>query len=160
MPYHRSLILDLPKGQSAFLWGARQTGKSTFLRQTFPGAHYIDLLDTEWFLTYSKSPYLFRKHIESLPEAEREQPVIVDEIQKLPILLDEVHALIERENASFILCGSSARKLRQAGVNLLGGRAWRFEFFPLTTREIPDFDLLQALARGLLPKQYDSPHYL
>ena len=159
MSYQRRLTFDLPCGQSAFLWGARQTGKSTFLKQTFPRAHYIDLLDTEWFLTYSKSPYLFRKHIESLSEKKRAQPIIIDEIQKLPILLDEVHALIEREKLGFILCGSSARKLRQAGVNLLGGRAWRFEFFPLTTREIPAFDLLQALSRGLLPKQYSSPHY-
>ena len=157
--YKRLFKLDLPTGQSAFLWGARQTGKSAFLKSHFPDSYYVDLLDTEIFLTYNKEPYLFRKHIEALPLEKKQKPIIVDEIQKIPLLLNEVHALIESEKIGFILCGSSARRLRAVGVNLLGGRAWKFSFFPLTSREIEDFDLLRALSHGLLPSIYLSPHF-
>lgn len=159
MKFKRSLIMALPPGQSAFLWGARQTGKSTFLRENYADSYFINLLDTSLLLTYTKQPHLFRKHIEALPEDQKRLPIVVDEIQKIPLLLNEVHLLIESENIGFILCGSSARKLKQAGVNLLGGRAWRFEFFPLTTREIPNFDLLTALSRGLIPSHYLSEQY-
>ena len=85
--------------------------------------------------------------------------MILDEIQKVPALLDEVHRLIETRGLAFVLCGSSARKLRRAGTNLLGGRAWRFELFPLTWAEVPDFDLLHALNRGLLPGIYPQRQY-
>jgi len=81
-------------------------------------------------------------------------PIILDEIQKVPALLDEVHWLIENTSAYFILCGSSARKLKRGAANLLGGRAWRFTFYPLVYPEIPDFDLLHALNNGLIPAYY------
>ncbi len=158
MHYTRLMKLDLPSKQSVFLWGPRQTGKSTFLHANFATSHIISLLDTALFLAYIKTPHLFREHIESLPEALKQQPIIVDEIQKIPLLLNEVHYLIERDQLSFILCGSSARKLKQVGVNLLGGRAWRIEFFPLVSQEIPDFSLLNALSKGLIPSHYLASH--
>ena len=87
---------------------------------------------------------------------QRELPVIIDEIQKVPGLLDEVHWLIENEKISFILCGSSARKLKRVGANLLGGRAWKFHFYPLVYPEIKNFELIHALNRGLVPSHYLS----
>jgi len=116
-------------------------------------------LDTELFLAYNKAPYLLRQHIEALPSEKKKSPIIIDEIQKIPLLLNEIHALIESEKLSFILCGSSARRLKAVGVNLLGGRAWKFSFFPLTSREIEGFNLLQALSRGLLPSIYLSAYF-
>jgi predicted AAA+ superfamily ATPase len=152
---HRILEMDLPRGQCAFLWGARKTGKTTYLRQTFPGSAFIDLLDSDVFFALAKRPALFRERVEALPAEQRARPVIVDEIQKLPVLLDEVHLLAERHGLGFVLCGSSARKLRRGHVNLLGGRAWRYELTPFVPKELADFDLLRALRFGLLP-----PHYL
>jgi uncharacterized protein len=152
--YNRLLNLSLPKGQSAFLWGARKTGKSTFLKAHFPQAVYYDLLKTDLTLRLSKAPNLLREEILALPLSNLEHPIIIDEIQKIPALLDEVHWLIENTNAYFILCGSSARKLRQISTNMLGGRAWKFSMFPLVTPEIPDFDLLHALQNGLIPSHY------
>ena len=157
MSYHRSLTIDLPPGQSAFLWGARQTGKSTYLRARFPDSVHIDLLDFDVMLSLSARPSRLGEKLESSP-ASRARPVIIDEIQKVPGLLDEVHRLIESRGMSFVLCGSSARKIRRAGVNLLGGRAWRFEMYPLTWAEVPDFDLTRAMNDGLLPGIYGKPH--
>ncbi len=157
--YDRKLKLELPPGQSAFLWGVRQSGKSTYLKTHFPDSYYINLLKTDLFVLYSKSPNLFREHIQALSTELKSRPIIIDEIQKVPLLLDEVHYLIESESLSFILCGSSARKLKRSGVNLLGGRAWKFEFYPLTFAEIPDFDLAKALSHGLLPPHYDNTHF-
>ena len=94
-----------------------------------------------------------------MPDLNRHHPVIIDEIQKVPELLDEVHRLIETANQSFVLCGSSARKLRRGGTNLLGGRAWGFQMLPLSWREIPEFDLVQALTRGTLPSVYDNVRF-
>lgn len=158
MSFHRLLTIDLTPGRSAFLWGARQTGKSTFLRERFPDSVYVDLLDADTVLRLGARPTRLGEELQSAPEAVA-QPVVIDEIQKAPGLLDEVHRLMETRGLSFVLCGSSARKLRRAGVNLLGGRAWRFEMFPLTWAEIPDFDLLQALTRGLLPGVYSEPRF-
>ena len=158
MSFRRLLTIDLPPGRSAFLWGARQTGKSTFLRERFPDSVYVDLLDADTVLRLGARPTRLGEELQSAPEAVA-QPVVIDEIQKAPGLLDEVHRLMETRGLSFVLCGSSARKLRRAGVNLLGGRAWRFEMFPLTWAEIPDFDLLQALTRGLLPGVYSEPRF-
>ena len=157
MSYYRTLDIDLPPGQSAFLWGARQTGKSTYLRERFRDSVYVDLLDFDVVLRLSARPSRLGEELSSVPEA-LSKPVIVDEIQKVPGLLDEVHRLIESRRMAFVLCGSSARKVRHAGVNLLGGRAWRFEMFPLTWPEIPDFDLLRAMNDGLLPGIYGKPH--
>ncbi len=158
MSFRRLLTIDLPPGRSAFLWGARQTGKSTFLRERFPDSVYVDLLDADTVLRLGARPTRLGEELQSASEAVA-QPVVIDEIQKAPGLLDEVHRLMETRGLSFVLCGSSARKLRRAGVNLLGGRAWRFEMFPLTWAEIPDFDLLQALTRGLLPGVYSEPRF-
>lgn len=141
-------------GQSAFLWGPRQTGKSTLVRRVFgDAAPRYDLLLSEEFERLNRRPSLLREEVRARPPAPG-TPVIVDEVQKVPALLDEVHWLIENMGVSFILCGSSPRKLRRGGGNLLGGRALRYDLYPLVSREIPDFDLLRALNHGLLPRHY------
>ncbi len=157
--YARELKIDLPPGQSAFLWGARKTGKSTLLQRQFPESIRFDLLDTRLMLEFTREPWTLGERIRAFDSARRELPILIDEVQKVPALLDEVHRLIESERLSFVLCGSSARKLKRGRANLLGGRAWRFTLHPLTWREIPDFDLLAALGRGLVPAHYDSAHH-
>src|SRR5581483_9891017 len=154
--YPRLLKMHLPKRQSAFLWGARKTGKSTYLHAHFPEAVYYQLLKSDVFIRLAKEPHLLREEVLALPRENLKYPIILDEVQKVPALLDEVHWLIENTEAQFILCGSSARKLKREGANLLGGRAWRYTFFPLVYPEIPDFDLLKALNRGLIPSHYLS----
>lgn len=158
--FSRKLVMDLPAKQSTFLWGARQTGKSSFLKSHFRGAVYYDLLDTHEVVRLTKSPYLLREEIVATPKQKLKQPVIIDEIQKVPELLNEVHWLIENVGVQFILCGSSARKLKTQSTNLLGGRAWQHHFYPLVFPEIPNFNLLQALQNGLIPNHYlsDSQH--
>lgn len=155
----RALTIDLPPRQSAFLWGPRKTGKSTWLRGAFPDSLTFDLLQTDLMLELSKRPALLRERLLATPPETLRSPVILDEVQKVPQLLDEVHWLIENRGLRFILCGSSARKLKRGGVNLLGGRAWRYEMHPLVSTEIGDLDLLQALNRGLVPSHYLSPGY-
>src|SRR3989338_5422005 len=152
----RLLKIALPKRQSAFLWGARKTGKSTYLHSHYPNAIYYDLLKSDESLRLMKAPHLLREELLMVPTAQLQYPVVIDEIQKVPALLDEVHWLIENKKISFILCGSSARKLKHGAANLLGGRAWRFHFYPLVYKEIPDFDLIRALNHGLLPSHYLS----
>ena len=159
MSLHRTLAMDLPPQQSAFLWGARQTGKSTYLRERFPHSIQYDLLDFDTRFRLSARPSRLAEELQAAPPDALAHPVVIDEIQKAPELLDEVHRLIESRRLAFVLCGSSARKLKRAGTNLLGGRAWRFEMFPLTWPEVPDFDLLRALNRGLLPGIHMTPHY-
>lgn len=157
----RTLDIDLPKGQSAFLWGPRKTGKTTYLLQKFPKSTRYDLLETDTLLRLSKEPHLLRQEVKSLKErGSLHEPIIIDEVQKIPPLLDEIHWLIEKYKVSFVLCGSSARKLKRSHANLLGGRAWRFELFPLTTNELGnDFDLLKSLNRGLIPDHYLDENY-
>ena len=157
--YARELKIELPRGQSAFLWGARKTGKSTLLQRQFPKSIRFDLLDTRLMLDFTRAPWTLGERIRAYESARRELPILIDEVQKAPALLDEVHRLIETERLSFVLCGSSARKLKRGSANLLGGRAWRFALHPLTWREIPGFDLLTALNRGLVPEHYDSAHH-
>jgi uncharacterized protein len=152
--FKRALNMALPSGQSAFLWGARQTGKSTYLQTQYPNSLYYDLLKTDNFLRFTKQPYLLREEILAMDKKKFQDPIIIDEVQKIPPLLNEIHWLIENTSAYFILCGSSARKLRHGAANLLGGRAWRYVFFPLVYQEIPDFDLLRALQHGLIPRHY------
>ena len=154
--YARSLNIELPRGQSAFLWGPRKTGKSTLLRRRFPLSARFDLLDTRLLLEFTRAPWRLSERIRALDRAQRKQPILIDEVQKVPAILDEVHRLIESEGLCFVLCGSSARKLRRRGANLLGGRAWRCSLHPLTWSEIPGFDLLRALNHGLVPSHYDS----
>ena len=152
----RKLKLKVPKGQSIFLWGARKTGKSSLLKSRFPDSVFYDFLNTESFIRYTKSPHLFREEILALDATRKNKPVIIDEIQKIPELLNEIHWLIENQGIQFILCGSSARKLKTQSTNLLGGRAWPFYFYPLVYTEIPDFDLLKAIQHGLIPSHYLS----
>ena len=155
--FSRALDINLPAGQTAFLWGPRKTGKSTYLKEKFPKSLRYDLLETDLQFRLSKEPHRLREEILAAGAAAAAGPIIIDEVQKVPALLDEIHWLIENAGASFILCGSNARKLRSQAANLLGGRAWSYRMFPLTSHEIPDFDLLRALQRGLIPSHYLSP---
>ena len=157
--YVRTLRIDLPQGRSAFLWGPRKTGKSTLLRSRFPRAARFDLLDTRLLLELTRAPWTLSDRVRALDRDTRACPVIIDEVQKAPAILDEVHRLIEDEGLSFVLCGSSARKLKRGRANLLGGRAWRFGLHPLIWPEIPAFDLLRGLNRGLIPQHYDTTQY-
>lgn len=143
---------DLGK-ESTFLWGARQTGKSTLLKKLYPDALYFDLLLGSEFDRFLRNPSLLR---EILTISGSDGPVIIDEIQRIPSLLNEVHWLIVNKNIQFILSGSSPRNILRSGANLLGGRALRHELYPLVSAEIPDFNLLEALNRGLLPRHYLS----
>lgn len=143
-------LLDL-SSESCFLWGARQTGKSTLLRLTFADYRYIDLLKSDEFERFNRRPALLREELSLLPEGEL---VIIDEIQKLPVLLDEIHWLMTNRNLHFIMSGSSARKLVRSGANLLGGRALRKRLYPLVSAEIPDFDLVKACNNGMIPRHY------
>jgi predicted AAA+ superfamily ATPase len=155
--FSRSLKISLPKGQSAFLWGPRKVGKSTFLKQRFPKSPRFDFLESDLYLEMLKSPSLLRSRIIAGLDAgaiKLKLPIILDEVQKVPAVLDEVHWLIEERGCSFILCGSSARKLKHGHANMLGGRAWRFEMHPLTVNEVPGFNLLRALNNGLVPSHY------
>jgi predicted AAA+ superfamily ATPase len=155
----RTLDFELPEGQSAFLWGPRQTGKTTYLRRRFPQSIWIDLLQTDRFLDLSRRPSLLREELLSQDREALRHPIVIDEVQKVPALLDEVHWLMENQRLSFALSGSSARKLKRGKANLLGGRAWRFHLFPLTSQEVGSVDLLRILNRGMLPRPYLQEHY-
>jgi predicted AAA+ superfamily ATPase len=149
--FKRIQRLEEIETESLFLWGARQTGKSTLLHTLFPTARYYDLLKADEFARLNIDPSKLRQEVEMMDEG---SIVIIDEVQKIPALLDEVHWLMTNHDIHFILCGSSARKLRRCGANLLGGRAIREELFPLVSAEIPDFDLNRALNNGMIPRHY------
>ncbi|GMU67919.1 MAG: hypothetical protein AMXMBFR37_02520 [Steroidobacteraceae bacterium] len=157
--FTRRLDFTLPPGKSAFLWGARKTGKSTWLHGRFPQSVYYDFLKTDVMLELTRHPSGLREQLLARDLSTLESPIILDEVQKVPQILDEVQWLIETQKLNFILCGSSARKLKRGQANLLGGRAWRFEMHPLVSAEIPHFNLLQALNRGLLPAHYADDHH-
>lgn len=148
---NRILKLEEISDDSIFLWGARQTGKSTLLKALFPGAMYYDLLQADVFTRLKLAPSLLRQEVLAQPV---ETIVIIDEVQKIPALLDEVHWLMVNHGTHFILCGSSARKLRRSGANLLGGRALSDRLFPLVSAEVPDFDVHHAMNYGMLPRHY------
>ena len=141
---------------SFFLFGPRQVGKSTLLHSERPHL-IIDLLDPELQLSYNKNPNLLRQQLDDLAPGEY-QKILIDEIQRVPKLLDIVHALMEkRPELQFILCGSSARKLRHGASNLLRGRALYRTMHPLTLNELSDdFNLQWVLAYGSLPKIYST----
>ena len=147
-------ILNINKDleDSIFLFGARQTGKSTFLREKFPNSIYIDLLDTSMASRFKRTPSLL---YDSLIDKPQGTLIIIDEIPEVPEMLNEVHRLISEKGLVFILCGSSARKLKRKGYNTLGGRAYPVFLCPFVSAEIPDFDLNHAINYGMLP-----PHYL
>ena len=155
----RALRINLPKAQSAFLWGPRKTGKTTFLRAAFPLSLSYDLLETDLFFELVKRPSLLRERLLAADPRRLEEPIIIDEVQKVPRLLDEIHWLIENKGLRFVLCGPSARKLVRGKANLLGGRAWRYEMHPLVSAEVADLDLLRALNRGMIPRHYLQEGY-
>lgn len=149
--YSRYLQLNKETESSIFLFGARQTGKSTILRKEFPKSVFIDLLDSELRMRFKRRPSLL---YEMLKDKESNTIVVIDEIPEVPELLNEAHRLISEKDIIFVLCGSSARKLKRKGYNTLGGRAYPCYFYPLTSNEITDFDLDRALTYGLLPTHY------
>ncbi len=146
-----------PSGtESFFLWGPRQTGKTTLLRERYSGSKWLDLLKSDEYVYYSTNPERLRQEI----EAEGPDPtnqIVIDEVQRVPELLNEVHWMIENHQLKFALCGSSARKVRRGGANLLGGRAFRYVLHGLTAGELgDDFDLGRLLNRGYMPRIYES----
>jgi predicted AAA+ superfamily ATPase len=154
--FKRKLVLPKPGTESFFLWGPRQTGKSTLLRQTYSDGRWIDLLKAEEFRRYVARPELLRQEIEA-GETEPGRQIVIDEIQKVPALLDEVHWLIENRGLHFALCGSSARKVKRGAANLLGGRAMRYELHGLSASELGrEFDLDRMLNHGYLPRIYGA----
>jgi predicted AAA+ superfamily ATPase len=149
----RKLRLPQAGSETFFLWGARQSGKSTLLHAAFPQAKWIDLLKADVFRRYVTHPEYLRQELEQSGETF----VVVDEIQKVPALLDEVHWLHENRGVHFALCGSSARKLKRGHGNLLGGRATRLELHGFSGAELgADFDLPRMLNQGTLPRIYQS----
>jgi len=147
----RLLTLSLPEGKSAFLWGPRKVGKSYWITHEYPKATLIDLLQTDTFSDYASRPSLLRERY-----ADHHGLIVIDEVQKIPQILDEVHWLIENKGLSFLLTGSSARKLKRGHANLLGGRAWRRHMMPLSYTETSGFELSSALKSGLLPSHFLS----
>jgi predicted AAA+ superfamily ATPase len=147
----RILHLPEPGTETFFLWGPRQTGKSTLLRNAYPGAFVVDLLKSEEYRRYLERPELLRRRIGAL----RPRPdfVVIDEVQKVPALLDEAHWLHENWGVRFALCGSSARKVRRGHANLMGGRALRHQLEGLVSAELGEaFDLERMLNHGTLPR--------
>ncbi len=158
-PVYVERLLNLPsllQKKSHFLFGPRQTGKTSLIRHSLKGVKSYDLLDHSVYLSLSQDPGRIAQEINP-----RDKFVVVDEIQRSPVLLNEIHRLIEERGIRFLLTGSSARKLRRGGVNLLGGRARTKYIHPFTYRELGNqFDLFKAIQRGLLPSIYlsDDPH--
>lgn len=152
-----SRVLQMPDlaRHSVFLWGPRKTGKTFWIRQYLPNATVIDLLKTDTLAEYAARPALLRERFGMTGPIQNPSLIVIDEIQKVPALLDEVHWLIENRARTFLLTGSSARKLRRGHANLLAGRAWRREMRPLCFVEVEDLDLEHVMVSGLLP-----PHFL
>ena len=153
--YKRFLkIGKLLEMKSFFLFGPRATGKTTLIENTLPEAYVFDLLKAETYARLLKKSEVIDETV-----IDASKVVVIDEIQKIPALLDEVHRLIQKRKLKFLLTGSSARKLKRGAANLLAGRAWKAELFPLSYCEISDFDLVKFLNRGGLPDAYLSEHY-
>ncbi len=145
-----------PKNKSFFLFGARGVGKTAWLKANFAECLYFDLLDSEVYTSFLAAP---QRLAELIPKNYKDW-VIIDEVQRVPELLNEVHRLIESRRLLFIMTGSSARKLRRKGVNLLAGRALTKQMHPLVAAELGiDFDLRNSLVHGCLPAVYseDAP---
>lgn len=155
-----SRFISIQNYKSFFLFGPRGVGKSAWVSQAFPKAIYIDLLRAKTFNELLTNP----SKLEDMIPLRHKNWVVIDEVQKIPSLLDEVHYLIEKRKLAFVLTGSSARKLKRSGVNLLAGRALTKKMFPLTVRELgEDFNLKKSLRWGHLPMAYtenDSESYL
>lgn len=159
IPYMGKIVkrlfqLNLPKERSAFFWGPRKVGKSYWIANNLPHATVINLLETDTFGEYSAQPGLLRERF-----CKHSGLVVIDEIQKIPLLLDEVHGLITKnDKIQFLLTGSSARKIKRGYGNLLGGRAWKRNMVPLSLLEVDDFDLEAVMKSGLLPPHFLSPN--
>lgn len=153
MIIERSINLsELLTKRSHFLFGPRQTGKTSLISHQLAGARIINLLESDTYLAFSTRPQLLREQI-----LEPGSLVVIDEVQKLPILLDEVHHLIESRQVRFLLTGSSARALKRRGINMLGGRARSVYLHPFSWNELKSqFSLPRALLHGLLPGIYFS----
>ena len=153
---HRILDLNTDYNDSVFLWGARQVGKTTLLDELYPNCRRYDLLRAKDYNRLLRRPELLGEELDALGP---EDTVVIDEVQKIPQLLDEVHSLIQRRGIRFILSGSSPRKLKRHGANLLGGRAVRKVLYPLVSAEVPDFDIVKAVNNGMIPRHYlvDNP---
>lgn len=152
MKYKRFLDLrHMSDLKSLFLFGPRSTGKSTLLQDQFKHANFYDLLDHDVYQKLLRNPKLLLEE-----NLDSQEVIIIDEIQKMPKLLDEVHRLIQKYNKKFILTGSSARKLKRGAANLLAGRSWQMNMHPLCYREITDFDLVKYINIGGLPSVYTS----
>lgn len=152
--YHR--FFTSPDHNSYFLFGPRGTGKSTWLRQTYPDAYWIDLLDPEIYRFFLAGAERLRHILEEHPE---KKIVVIDEVQKIPEILDVIHGLIEEKKGyQFIMTGSSARKLKKQGVNLLAGRALLRYMSPFVAAELGStFELVRNLRLGMLPIVLDAP---
>lgn len=137
--------------ENMFLFGARQTGKTSLLLEKFPEAKFYDLLESNTYERLQRNPSLLRQDLEMCAEGTM---VIIDEVQLIPALLNEIQWLIVRKNLHFIMSGSSARKLRRSGANMLGGRATLNLLYPFVSAELPDFDLVKAVNQGMLPRHY------
>ncbi len=152
----RALRLPAAGTETFFLWGPRQTGKTTLLRRAYPDAWWIDLLKSEEYRRYLQQPELLRQELADEDPGLRRQ-IVIDEVQKVPALLDEVHWLLENRSFHFALCGSSARKVKRGAANLLGGRAVRYELHGFSASELGrEFDLGRLLNHGYLPRFYSS----
>ena len=155
--FTRSLRLPTPGTETFFLWGPRQTGKTTLLRATYPESLWIDLLKAEEYRRYLQNPELLRAELAVSETAQQGRQIVIDEVQKVPQLLDEAHWLHENRGLQFALCGSSARKVKRGQANLLGGRAIRYELYGLTAQEVGrGFCLDRMLNHGYLPRMYES----
>lgn len=154
--FKRVIDLSTITRKTIFLFGPRQSGKSWMLKRRFPDSPYYDLLISSTFRKLLRDPQILKAELLALSDELKSMPVIIDEIQKLPVLLDEVHSLIENYGFRFILTGSSVRKLKRGNANMLGGRGIPHNLFPLTTTEIPDYDLLKIINFGSLPSVYNS----
>lgn len=147
-------LAKLLEKKSFFLFGPRATGKTTLIDETLKTAQVFDLLNSDTYANLLRRPALLSELI-----TDSKKIIVIDEIQKLPSLLDEVHRLIQKRNLKFLLTGSSARKLKHGSANLLAGRAWETRLFPLVSPEINDFNLLRYLNAGGLPQIYQSDDF-
>ncbi len=147
-------IIKLLHEKSHFLFGPRSTGKTTLIEHQLADAIVYDLLDSQTYADLLRRPSIIEERLR-----DPEKIIVIDEVQKLPGLLDEVHRLIHKRKCRFLLTGSSARKLKRGGANLLAGRAWTAYLYPLTSREIPEFDLIRYLNCGGLPHVLPSDSF-
>ena len=154
--FKRSLVLPPSGSETFFLWGPRQAGKSTLLRRHYPDGRWIDLLKSDEFRRYVTRPELLRQEIEA-ESADPGRQIVIDEVQKVPALLDEVHWLMENRGLHFALCGSSARKVRRGAANLLGGRAVRYELRALPAGNLEMTSISIAFSTAATCRAFTRP---